>query len=107
MPRFRSSRRARCGRVLIMMLVWWAVKPVVQADVLWSRAGGRDVCNTGEGADILRGAVKKRDDSASDALYFKFHVNPLSDWTSEEYSAALQLFEGGEGRLAVGNAPEA
>ena len=56
--------------------------------------------------DILGGAVK-RNDTASDALYFKFHVDPLSDAASEPYFAGFQLFEGDEERLAVGNAPEA
>jgi signal transduction histidine kinase len=62
--------------------------------------------NTPVGADILGGAVR-RDDTASDALYFKFHVNPLSDTAFEPYFAVFQLFEGDAPRLAVGNAPEA
>lgn len=62
--------------------------------------------NTGEGIDILGGAVK-RDDTASDVLYFKFHVDPLSDIASEPYLAAFQLFQGNTPRLAVGNALEA
>jgi len=62
--------------------------------------------NTPDGVDILGGAVK-RDDTASDALYFKFRVNPLSHLANEEYYAVFQLFEGNEPRLAVGNAPEA
>ncbi len=74
--------------------------------VLWSDEGARLTHSTGEGVDILGGAVK-RDDSASDALFFKFHVDPLSDAASEPYDAAFQLFEHGDPRLAVGNAPEA
>jgi len=74
--------------------------------VLWQDHGARVTHNTGEGVDILGGAVR-RDDTASDALYFKFHVDPLSDIASEPYFTAFQLFEGNEPRLAVGNAPEA
>ncbi len=58
------------------------------------------------GVDILGGAVQ-RDDTATDALYFKFHVDPLSDAASEPYHALFQLFESDTPRLAVGNAPEA
>ena len=74
--------------------------------ILWSDNGARLTHNTGAGADILGGAVK-RDDTASDALYFKVQVDPLSDVASEPYAAALQLFESDQGRLAVGNAEEA
>jgi signal transduction histidine kinase len=55
----------------------------------------------------MLGGVLKRDDTASDALYFRFRVDPLSDVANEEYLAGFQLFEGDEFRLAVGNAPEA
>jgi signal transduction histidine kinase len=76
------------------------------AAILWSDAGARVIHNTGDGVDILGGAVK-RGDTANDALYFKFHVDPLSDIANEEYFALFQLFEGNEPRLAIGNAPEA
>ncbi len=45
--------------------------------------------------------------SPSDVLYFKFHVDPLSDVASEPYFAGFQLFEGNTERLGVGNALEA
>lgn len=76
------------------------------ATVLWRDAGPRLAHNTGPGVDILHGAVR-RDDSASDTLYFKFHVDPLSDVSDEEYYAGFQLFETNAYRLAVGNAPAA
>ena len=78
----------------------------VRAAVLWSDAGARVVHSTGGGVDILGGAAH-RNDTANDALYFKFQVDPLSDVASEPYYAGFQLFEGDEPRLAVGNAPEA
>jgi signal transduction histidine kinase len=77
-----------------------------RATILWSDTGARLVHNTGTGVDILGGAVR-RNDTNSDVLYFKFHVDPLSDAASEPYSAGFQLFEGDEERLGVGNAPEA
>jgi signal transduction histidine kinase len=78
----------------------------LRAVVLWSDEGARLTHNTGAGVDILGGAVK-RNDTASDALYFKFHVDPISDVASEPYLAAFQLFAGDDDRLAVGNAEEA
>ncbi|MEI6192727.1 MAG: sensor histidine kinase [Verrucomicrobiota bacterium] len=74
--------------------------------ILWGDTGARLVHNTGAGVDIL-GSKLKRDDTSSDALYFKVHVDPLSDVASEPYLAAFQLFEGDQERLAVGNAQEA
>jgi signal transduction histidine kinase len=76
------------------------------AKILWSDPGARVVHETGEGVDILGGKVK-RDDKASDVLYFKFHVDPISDLNSEPYFAGFQFFENGHERLGVGNAMEA
>ncbi len=53
------------------------------------------------------GGKVKRDDKADDVLYFKFHVDPISDVASEPYFAGFQLFEGDKERLGVGNALEA
>ena len=60
----------------------------------------------GPGGGNLGGKVK-RDDKANDVLYFKFHVDPISDVASEPYFAGFQLFEGDQERLGVGNALEA
>lgn len=105
------TRRARNlgSRLPLVFLAAWlplAVIPQVSATILWHDAGARVTHNTGEGVDIL-GGVAKRNDTANDALYFKFQVDPLSDIANEEYHAVLQLFEGNHPRLAVGNAPEA
>ncbi len=91
------------------LLAWWGLGlgvPQLPAAILWSDAGARVIHNTGDGVDILGGAVK-RGDTASDALYFKFQVDPLSDAANEEYFAVFQLFEGNEPHLGIGNAPEA
>jgi signal transduction histidine kinase len=80
--------------------------PSARATVLWSDPASRVIHATPEGTDILGGAVK-RDDTASDILYFKFHVDPLSDAANEPYYALFQLNEDGTNRLAVGNALEA
>jgi signal transduction histidine kinase len=88
---------------LVMACAW--VAPA-RATILWSDEGARVVRNTGAGEDNLGGKVK-RDDKANDMLYFKFHVDPISDVASEPYFAGFQLFEGNEERLGVGNALEA
>jgi len=80
--------------------------PPAQATILWSEPASRVIHNTPEGTDILGGAVK-RDDTARDALYFKLHVDPLSDVADEPYLALFQLNEGDTNRLGVGNAWEA
>jgi signal transduction histidine kinase len=95
--------------VLRVFTLWFAINfltGTALATILWSDEGARVVRNTGAGEDNLGGKVK-RDDKASDVLYFKFHVDPISDLASEPYFAGFQLFEGDEERLGVGNAPEA
>jgi len=88
-------------------LLWLAsLATPAGATVLWSDPAARAVHNTGMGADILGGAVE-RTATNSDALYFRFHVEPISDATTEPYFAGFQLFEGDEERLGVGNAMEA
>ncbi len=77
-----------------------------KAVVLWSDLGETLVQDSGIGRDILGGAVK-RDESSTNVLYFKFHVDPRSDVSTEEYFAAFELFEKGEQRLAVGNSVKA
>lgn len=90
--------------LLVGLAVAWAAP--VHAAILWSDLGATLAHETGPGADILGGAAK-RDDSAGDTLYFKFHVDPLSDVSTEEYFAAFQLFEGDTERLAIGNSLKA
>jgi signal transduction histidine kinase/ligand-binding sensor domain-containing protein len=77
-----------------------------RAVILWTDPDMTLIHTNGAGTDILGGAVK-RDDFASDTLYFKFHVNPLSDKDTEEYAAAFELYEGDQERLGVGNALKA
>jgi len=77
-----------------------------RASILWSDLGTTLAFDTGAGKDILGGDLR-RDDSSSDTLYFKFHVDPLSDVSTEAYVAGLQLFEGNTERLGVGNALQA
>jgi signal transduction histidine kinase len=78
----------------------------VRADILWSDPASRVIHATPDGTDILGGKAK-RDDKASDALYFKFRVDPLSDPADEHYAALFQLVETNQMRLGVGNALEA
>jgi ligand-binding sensor domain-containing protein/signal transduction histidine kinase len=74
--------------------------------VLWNDPARTLAYNNGPGADILHNAVK-RDDSANDALYFKIHIDPLSDKDTEDYFAGLELFENDVERLGIGNAMKA
>jgi ligand-binding sensor domain-containing protein/signal transduction histidine kinase len=74
-----------------------------RAALLWTDLGATQVHETGVGTDIL-GGLLQRSNSSTDTLYFKFHVDPISDANTELYSAAFQLFEGNRPRLAVGNA---
>jgi len=78
----------------------------LRAELLWSDLEPRVIHDTPVGKDILGGAVS-RDDTASDVLYFRLEVDPLSDVGSEEYFALFQLVEDGANRLAMGNAPDA
>jgi signal transduction histidine kinase/ligand-binding sensor domain-containing protein len=87
---------------------------VANAGIVWSDLGATLVHDTGAGSsfltgsamDILGGAVRQ-DDASTNTLYFKFHVDPLSDVNTEEYFAAFQLYEGETERLAVGNSLKA
>src|SRR5579871_5340068 len=76
------------------------------AVILWSDSGSTLVRENGGGTDILEGAVK-RDDTSDDTLYFKFHLNPLSDVTTEEYFAAFELYDSDVERMGIGNAFQA
>ena len=98
----------RIARLLFSVLIWAvAASPALtRAAVLWSDPGPTLVHENGEGSDLLNGALK-RDESSADTLYFKLHVDPLSDASTEEYMAALELYEGVEERLGVGNALKA
>ena len=101
-----SKGRGRAWRLSLAAatVLGWAAPAT--AVVLWSDLGATLAHETGAGSDILGGAVK-RDDTASDTLYFRFHVDPLSDVGTEEYFAAFQLYEGNVERLGVGNSLKA
>jgi len=96
-----ALRRLRRACWPVGVLLWASAS--CPADIIWSDLGETLAHETGPGADILNGAVE-RNDSATDTLYFKFHVNPKSDAGTEPYFAAFELYEGGTERLAVGNA---
>ena len=79
------------------------LEPAAKAVVLWNDPATILARETGIGADIL-GVYVKRDDSANETLYIKFHVNPISDKDTENYFAGFELFEGEVERLGIGNA---
>jgi ligand-binding sensor domain-containing protein/signal transduction histidine kinase len=92
---------------LSLLCLWLCVlSPRAWGVILWSDTTPRLIKHSGLGVDILAGAVK-RDDHATDTLYFKFHVDPLSDKSNEDYLAGFQLFDGDIERLGVGNALKA
>src|SRR5260221_7506918 len=101
-------RQSTWCKMAWLLVAWMASVTVTSANavILWNDPDTTLAHETGAGTDILGGAVK-RDDSANDTLYFKFHVNPLSDKDTEEYFAAFELFEGDAERLGIGNAAKA
>ena len=92
--------------ILALTLLAGIVSPSARATVLWSDSARTLVHENGAGTDILQGAVR-RGDAASDTLYFKFHIDPLSDVGTEEYLAGLQFFEGDMEKFGVGNSLKA
>ena len=104
--RRHNFHMARSTAILALTVLAAVCGSSARATILWSDPAARAVHNTGMGVDILGGAVK-RTATNSDALYFRFHVEPISDATTEPYFAGFQLFEGDEERLGVGNAMEA
>ncbi len=103
----RRRWKPGCNCGFFLFWCWLAFFPVAaRAVILWNDPGTTLVHESGAGADILGGAVK-RDDSASDTLYFKFHVDPLSDKDTEEYFAGFELYDGDTERLGIGNSLKA
>ena len=93
----RSRRRPPHQRVLagarcLLACCLFGGVAGVRASVLWSDPVPRVVHETWAGLDILGGRVKRGGD-ANDVLYFKFHVDPLSDVGTEPYLSALALWE--------------
>ncbi len=82
----------------VAALVWAGA---ARGAILWSDLGDTRVRDNFPGTDILGGAVRE-DDTSTNTLYFKLHVDPWSDTRTELYKAAFQLFEGDNERLAVG-----
>jgi ligand-binding sensor domain-containing protein/signal transduction histidine kinase len=100
----RNFSGSGCFLLLVLTTGGW-VTPA-GAVILWNNPDTITVHETGPGEDILGGAVK-RDNTANDTLYFKFHVDPLSDKDTEEYFAGFELYDGDVERLGIGNALKA
>ena len=97
---------SRAPVLFALTLLGWLFCQRAPGRILWADPTARTVHNTGAGADILGGAVR-RTGTNNDALFFKFHVDPLSDVAVEPYFAGMELFENDEPHLGVGNALEA
>jgi hypothetical protein len=87
----------------IVLLLALAFPTAGFASVLYSQAGPYLINDNGAGTN-LAGMSLARDDTSTDTLYFRYIVEPISDYQTEAYFAALQLFEGNAERLGVGNA---
>jgi signal transduction histidine kinase len=76
------------------------------AAILWSEPGTLLVCNTGEGVDILHGAIKPQDSNSTSTLYFRFRVDPIADSATKsiaDFAAGFVFFEKGEEHLGLGS----
>ncbi len=95
-------------RPALLPLVFCAAifSTAARATVLWQDSSKVLAHENGAGTDILHAAAK-RGPTASDTLYFKFHIDPLSDVGTEEYLAGLQFFENGAEKFGVGNSLKA
>jgi len=96
------------GFIATAVLVFFLATPL-HAAILWRDPAVRLAHNTGAGVDILHGAVKPQGKNSSGTLYFKFTVDPISDFITEEklhgyYLAGLVLYEKNTEHLGVGNA---
>ncbi|MFM2295734.1 MAG: hypothetical protein RLZZ350_2147 [Verrucomicrobiota bacterium] len=105
-PAKKSLHPARLSAWLGVALALVLLARPADATILWSHPDATLAHENGDSVDLLHGAVQ-RDDLDSDTLYFKFRVDPLSDVSTEEYYAGLQLFFGDEKHLAIGNSPKA
>ncbi len=92
--------------ILALTFLLGIFSPAALATVLWSDSGKVLVHVNGAGTDVLDGAVR-RGAAASDTLYFKFHIDPLSDVGTEEYLAGWQFFAGDAEHFGVGNSLKA
>lgn len=96
----------RTAAIVVLLTLTLLHGVPARAMILWSDPDPRVVHHTGTGVDILGGKVK-RGNTNNGVLFFRVHVDPISDVASEPYMAGFQLFEGNEEHLGVGNALEA
>lgn len=106
LPALRGRLAGPAAALGWLVLALCALPFGARAVVLWNDPGPLLIHDNGPGVDILNGAVK-RDDSAADTLYFKFHVDPISDKDTERYFAGFELYEGDTERLGLGNSLDA
>src|SRR5215469_2476794 len=96
----------RKGVALLAVLAALFLASATPASILWSEPHATLAHETGPGEDILHRALR-RDNTSTGTLYFRFHVDPLSDVSMEEYFAAFQFYENDVERLGVGNSLKA
>ena len=96
---------SRLAAILALTFLLGIFSLSVRAEILWRDAASRVIHATPDGSDIL-GHQVQRDDRASDVLFFKVHIDPLSDAANEPYYALFQLVATNTLRLGIGNALE-
>lgn len=77
-----------------------------RSEILWSRPGTTLAHESIPEEVLPREKIGTRDATASDTLYFRFEVDPLSDGATDasaRYLAGMVFFKGDEERLGVGN----
>jgi len=90
-----------------------AFASTANAAIMWRQAGPVLVHNSGDGQDILHGAIPPQGTNSSRTLYLKFRVDPYSDAALEGtgistfYEAGVFLYEHGAEHLGIGNGVEA
>lgn len=76
------------------------------SEILWSQPGTTLVHESLPEEVLPRNEIGARDETASDTLYIRFDVDPLSDGATDasvRYLAGLVFYENGRERLGVGN----
>lgn len=76
------------------------------ASILWTQPNVTLVLNTGNGVDILHGAIKPQDSNSTSTLYFRFRVDPIADSATKsigDFNAGFVFFEKSNEHLGLGS----
>lgn len=90
---------------LLAMLFLTAI-PDLKGAVLWSHPQMVQVCDNGQGEDILHGAIQPMTSNSAGTLYLRVMVDPLADTLAKwikQFEAGFMLVEKGQEHLGIGN----